>query len=167
MLDGLDKIKRSISVHAELPRGLTAKLMEFMEPFAAMATLRRRLGQEDKPARAAAAAAPLAEAVPMEVQGAAAGPPGPEAASVPATATAVAATPPLPPAAAPPVRHSIHVCVRACVVCWSLCVLERVLERVLTCRFVCLCDSALRPLQRRWRLTWLRCEPACTRAARS
>jgi hypothetical protein len=111
MLDGLDKVKRIISVHAELPRGLTAKLMEFMEPFAAMATLRRRLGQEDKPTRAAAAVAPLAEAVPIEAQAAAAGALGPEAiaVSVPATAGGVVAASPAPPAVAPPVRPGIPV----------------------------------------------------------
>ena len=69
MLVGLDKIKRLIAVHAELPRGLTAKLMEFMEPFAGISTLRRRLGQdrdEDKaPALLLAPAAPAAVAAPV------------------------------------------------------------------------------------------------------
>ena len=46
MLAGLDKIKALISVYAELPRGLTTKLLEFMEPFAGISTLRRRLGQD-------------------------------------------------------------------------------------------------------------------------
>ena len=56
MMEGLDKIKALIAVYAELPRGLTTKLLEFMEPFAGVSTLRRRLGQdrdEDTPAPAA------------------------------------------------------------------------------------------------------------------
>jgi len=69
MLEGLDKIKALIAVYAELPRGLTTKLLEFMDPFAGVSTLRRRLGQdrdEDAPAAAALppAAAVLAVAAP-------------------------------------------------------------------------------------------------------
>ena len=68
MLEGLDKIKALIAVYAELPRGLTTKLMEFMDPFAGISSLRRRLGQdrdEDTPAAplsAVAAVAPVAPA---------------------------------------------------------------------------------------------------------
>ena len=59
MTEGLDKIKALISVYAELPRGLTTKLLEFMEPFAGISTLRRRLGQDrDEDAPLAAAAPP-------------------------------------------------------------------------------------------------------------
>ena len=83
MLAGLDKIKRLIAVHAELPRGLTGKLMEFMEPFAGISTLRRRLGQdrdEDKaPALLLAPAAPAAVVAPV----AAAAPAAPAVAAAP------------------------------------------------------------------------------------
>ncbi len=79
MLDGLDKIKRIISVYAELPRGLTSKLMQFMEPFAGMGTLRRRLGSdrdEDRPNAAPALALPpvaVAAAPPVRARGGARG----------------------------------------------------------------------------------------------
>lgn len=66
MLAGLDKIKALITVYAELPRGLTTKLLEFMEPFAGISTLRRRLGQdrdEDAPIGMAPPAAVGAVAV--------------------------------------------------------------------------------------------------------
>jgi hypothetical protein len=79
MQEGLQKVQRIISVHAELPRGLTAKLMEFMEPFAGIATLRRRLGQDrDELPATGAPAPPSAVAVALQQQtqpsGAAAGP---------------------------------------------------------------------------------------------
>ena len=66
MLAGLDKIKALIAVYAELPRGLTTKLLEFMEPFAGISTLRRRLGQdrdEDAPVAIAPPAAAGAVAI--------------------------------------------------------------------------------------------------------
>ena len=66
MLAGLDKIKAVIAVYAELPRGLTTKLLEFMEPFAGISTLRRRLGQdrdEDAPVTIAPPTAAAAVAV--------------------------------------------------------------------------------------------------------
>ena len=66
MLAGLDQIKALIAVYAELPRGLTTKLLEFMEPFAGISTLRRRLGQdrdEDAPVNIAPPAAAGAVAV--------------------------------------------------------------------------------------------------------
>jgi len=94
MLDGLDKIKRIISVYAELPRGLTSKLMHFMEPYAGISTLRRRLGSDlDAPAPAVLAPPPLApiavaqpptqapQAVPPPVAAAASEPP-PSAATI-------------------------------------------------------------------------------------
>lgn len=83
MMEGLDKIKALIAVYAELPRGLTTKLLEFMDPFAGVSTLRRRLGQdrdEDAPAAAApphagaAAAVAAPAAAPEQVGGAAAAP---------------------------------------------------------------------------------------------
>jgi len=43
MEQGLEKIKRVIAIYSELPKGLTTRLMQFMEPYAAMATLRRRI----------------------------------------------------------------------------------------------------------------------------
>ena len=46
MEEGLEKIKRIISIYSELPRGLTTRLKQFMEPFAAMATLRSRLSSD-------------------------------------------------------------------------------------------------------------------------
>lgn len=87
MMEGLDKIKALIAVYAELPRGLTTKLLEFMDPFAGVSTLRRRLGQDrdddaapvavavPPPAPVAvAAAAPAAAALPEQAGGAAAAP---------------------------------------------------------------------------------------------
>ena len=86
MMEGLDKIKALIAVYAELPRGLTTKLLEFMDPFAGVSTLRRRLGQDrDEDAAPAAAVAP-----PPALAAAAAAAP---AAAVAAVAPAAAALP--------------------------------------------------------------------------
>ena len=84
MLTGLEKIKRLIAVHAELPRGLTAKLMEFMVPFAGISTLRRRLGQDRDEGDKAVAVVLAAPAAPAAVV-------APVAAPVPAAPAAAAA----------------------------------------------------------------------------
>lgn len=48
MTEGLERIRRILVPGAELPRGLTSRLMEFMEPFAGGQTLRRRLDPSPK-----------------------------------------------------------------------------------------------------------------------
>jgi len=51
-------------MYAELPKGLTTQLMTFMEPYAAMATLRRRLNPASElDGQAAPAQTMLAEKV--------------------------------------------------------------------------------------------------------
>ena len=88
MLSGLAKIKVICSTLAELPRGLSSLLHEFMAPFANRDTLRRRISSNDVPsgagpgtagaqAEAGAAAAqqqPLPSAAPRPVQATPAGP---------------------------------------------------------------------------------------------
>lgn len=95
MLQGLDKIGRIIAVHAELPRGLTAKLMEFMAPFAGISTIRRRLGQ-DRDVHAGTA------------EPGATPPTAPDAGESDAVAVPEAPPPPTAPSVAPKVVTSRH-----------------------------------------------------------